>query len=120
MSRFSDKFKRREKRTRYNVKKLAYGRKRLSVFRSERHIYAQLIDDELGVTLCTASTLEKDFSGRAEKTSGISAASVVGELIAKKVLNLGIKEVVFDRGGYAYHGRVKALADNARNNGLLF
>lgn len=90
---------------------------RLNVFRSSKHIYAQLIDDVTGRTLCAASSLDKDFAaygGNAE------AAKKVGEAIAQKAVKLGISEVVFDRGGYIYHGRVKALAEGARDGGLKF
>jgi len=90
---------------------------RLSVFRSSKHIYAQLIDDVAGKTLCAASTVEKDFEGA---TGNAEAAAKVGKLVAEKALKLGIEEVVFDRGGYIYHGRVKALADAAREAGLKF
>lgn len=93
------------------------GRPRLNVFRSARHIYAQLIDDAKGVTLCSASTLDKDFSGA---TGNAEAAKKVGEAVAQKAKKLGFTEVVFDRGGFIYHGRVKALADGAREAGLKF
>lgn len=93
-------------------------RPRLNVFRSNKHIYAQLIDDTKGVTLLSASTLDKEFN--LESTGNIEAAQKVGELIAKRALEKGYKAVVFDRGGYLYHGRVKALADAARENGLEF
>jgi large subunit ribosomal protein L18 len=90
-------------------------RPRLDVFRSSRHIYAQIIDDEAGVTLVSASTMDKDFT---EYGGNIDAAKAVGEKIAKAALEKGITEVVFDRGGYIYHGRVKALAEGAREGGL--
>jgi len=93
-------------------------RPRLNVFRSNQHIYAQLIDDTKGVTLASASTLEKDLD--LESTKNIEAAKKVGELIAKRALEKGYKKVVFDRGGYLYHGRVKALAEAAREAGLEF
>lgn len=93
-------------------------RPRLNVYRSNKHIYAQLIDDVKGVTLASASTLDKDLN--LESTGNVEAASKVGELIAKRAIEKGIKSVVFDRGGYLYHGRVKALADAARENGLEF
>ncbi|MDR1365903.1 MAG: 50S ribosomal protein L18 [Holosporales bacterium] len=122
MSRFDEEFKRRERRVRYKVKKLAYGRNRLSVFRSQRHVYAQIIDDEKGVTLCSASTLCDEFSklNKSNKTSNVEAASSVGRLLAQRALGQGIRDVVFDRGGHAYHGRVKAFADAAREGGLVF
>ncbi|MEK3798969.1 50S ribosomal protein L18 [Peribacillus sp. FSL H8-0477] len=95
------------------------ARPRLNVFRSNKHIYAQLIDDANGVTLASASTLDKEIS--TETTSNnAEAAQKVGELIAKRAGEKGIKAVVFDRGGYLFHGRVKALADAARENGLEF
>lgn len=94
------------------------ARPRLNVFRSSKHIYAQLIDDVNGVTLASASTLDKEIG--LESTSNVDAAVKVGELVAKRAVEKGIKAVVFDRGGYLYHGRVKALADSARENGLEF
>jgi large subunit ribosomal protein L18 len=95
------------------------GKPRFSVFRSERHIYVQIIDDSCGRTLCAASSVDKEF--RAEgKTSNREAAGRIGAVIAKKALACGIKDVVFDRGGYKYHGRVQALAEGAREGGLLF
>lgn len=90
---------------------------RLNVFRSAKHIYAQLIDDVNGVTICSASSLSKDFEGNGGNKEG---AKKVGELIAKHAAEKGISEVVFDRGGYLYHGRVKDLADGAREGGLKF
>ena len=93
-------------------------RPRLNVFRSNKYIYAQLIDDTNGVTLASASSMDKDFSG--DVTGNVDAASKVGETIAKKATEKGLKSVVFDRGGYLYHGRVKALAEAARENGLQF
>lgn len=92
-------------------------RPRLCVFRSENHIYAQIIDDIKGVTLVSASTLDKGFEG---STGNIEAAEKVGKTIAEKAVKAGISEVVFDRGGYIFHGRVKALADGARAGGLKF
>jgi large subunit ribosomal protein L18 len=88
------------------------------VFRSSKHIYAQLIDDVSGVTLASASTLDKEIG--LESTGNVDAAVKVGELVAKRAVEKGVKAVVFDRGGYLYHGRVKALADAARENGLEF
>mgnify|MGYP000812211276 FL=1 len=90
-------------------------RPRLDVFRSNMHIYAQIIDDEQGVTLVSASTMDKDFNGFG---GNVEAAAEIGKKIAAKALEKGITEVVFDRGGYVYHGRVKALADGAREGGL--
>ena len=94
------------------------ARPRLNVFRSNKNVYAQLIDDVNGVTLASASTLDKDFG--LESTSNLEAAQKVGELVAKRAVEKGISSIVFDRGGYLYHGRVKALADAARENGLEF
>lgn len=93
---------------------------RLAVFRSNKHIYAQVIDDTIGNTIVSASTMETDVKNKIEKTSDIEAAKVVGAAIAKKALDKGINTVVFDRGGYVYHGKVKALADAAREAGLQF
>ena len=92
-------------------------RPRLSVFRSESNIYAQIIDDVAGNTLCSASTVEKDFEGNG---GNVEAAKKIGETIAKRALEKGIENVVFDRGGYIYHGRVAALAEGAREGGLKF
>ncbi|MEK3889013.1 50S ribosomal protein L18 [Bacillus sp. FSL K6-3431] len=93
-------------------------RPRLNVYRSNKNIYAQLIDDENGVTLANASTLDKEVN--IESAGNVEAAQKVGELIAKRAVEKGLKSVVFDRGGYLYHGRVKALADAAREHGLEF
>ena len=95
-------------------------RPRLAVFRSNQHIYAQIIDDTVGNTLVSASTLQKDVKAELEKTSNVEAAAYVGTVIAKKALEKGITTVVFDRGGYIFHGKVKALADAAREAGLEF
>lgn len=111
---------RRERRVRYALRTKAAGRVRLSVFRSGKHIYAQLIDDSKGVTLAAASTLDKDVKGKVKSASTVEAAKTVGELIAKRAKDANVKEVVFDRGGYLFHGRVKALADAAREHGLSF
>jgi large subunit ribosomal protein L18 len=107
---------RRAERVRLRLKKMGSGRPRLSVFRSAKNIYAQVIDDARGVTLAHASTLEEKSAKGADK----DAAARVGALIAKRALDKGVTEVVFDRGGYIYHGRVKALADAAREAGLSF
>ncbi|MBO4380618.1 MAG: 50S ribosomal protein L18 [Clostridia bacterium] len=96
------------------------SRPRLCVYRSTNHIYAQLIDDVKGNTLCAASTLEKDVAAKVKDLSKSDAAKVVGKAVAEKALKLGIKEVVFDRGGYLYTGRVQALAEGAREAGLEF
>ncbi len=95
-------------------------RPRLAVFRSEKHMYAQLIDDEAGHTLAAANTLQKEVKDQLEKTDNVEAAACVGKVIAQKALDQGIKEVVFDRGGFIYQGKVKALADAAREAGLEF
>ena len=110
----------RAKKIRYQLKRRANGRPRLSVFRSSNNIYAQLIDDKDGVTLVSASTLEKDFAGDKKCKRNIDMAKKIGELIAKRLLAKNIQEVVFDRGSYLYHGRMKAVADAARENGLKF
>ena len=93
-------------------------RPRLAVFRSNNHMYAQIIDDTVGNTLVSASTLEKEIKAELEKTNNVDAAAYLGTVIAKRAIEKGIKEVVFDRGGYVYHGRFKALADGAREGGL--
>ena len=111
-------FKRRKSRTRYSLSQKSVGRPRLSIFRSGKHIYAQVIDDVAGITLASASTNEKE--GKPSKTYNVDAAGAVGKKIAERAIAKGVKEVVFDRGGYIYHGRVKALADAAREAGLDF
>lgn len=108
----------RAQRTRTRLRKLANGRPRLSVFRSDKNIYAQVIDDAAGATLAHASSLEGGKS--AQKGSDKEAAARVGKLVAERALEKGVKAVVFDRGGYLYHGRIKALADAAREAGLNF
>jgi large subunit ribosomal protein L18 len=109
---------RRAERNRIRLRKLANGRPRLSVFRSDKNIYAQVIDDANGVTIASASSLEGG-EGRA-KGSDVDAAARIGALVAQRAIEKGVKDVVFDRGGYIYHGRVKALADAAREAGLNF
>jgi large subunit ribosomal protein L18 len=113
-----DLFGRRKARTRFKLTSHAYGRPRLSVFRSGKHIYAQIIDDRAQATIVAASTNEKE--GKAPKTWNKDAATGVGKKIAERALAKGVKQVVFDRGGYIYHGRIKALADAAREGGLEF
>ena len=93
---------------------------RLAVFRSNNHMYAQIIDDVAGNTLVAASTLHKDVKANLEKTNNVEAAAALGKVIAEKALEKGIKEVVFDRGGFVYHGKIQALADAAREAGLEF
>ena len=109
--------KRRQNRVRKALKARSANKCRLSVFRSSKHIYAQIIDDVSGKTIVSASSFSKDFK---EKGSDISGASKVGILIGEKGVNAGVKDVFFDRGKYRYHGRVKALADGAREAGLIF
>jgi len=111
---------RRKARVRRVLKKRAGGRPRLSVYRSSMHIYAQVIDDAKGRTLATASTLEKDLKSKLKTGSDKEAAAAVGKLVADRAIKAGIKEVIFDRGSYLFHGRVKALADAAREGGLSF
>jgi large subunit ribosomal protein L18 len=113
-------FKRRQMRNRAQLRRKANGRPRLSVFRSSKHIYAQVIDDAEGRTLVAASSLDKDLKGRIKTGADKSAAEEVGSLVAERAKAAGLAEVVFDRGGYIYHGRVKALADAARDAGLKF
>jgi large subunit ribosomal protein L18 len=114
-------FERRKTRNRRNLLRVALGKRpRLSVYRSGRHIYAQVIDDAQGRTLAAASTLEKDVKGRLKTGADRSAATEVGKLVAERAKAAGVTAVVFDRGGYLYHGRVKALADAAREGGLEF
>ena len=111
---------RRKATVRRAIKLAATGRARLSVFRSSKHIYAQVIDDVKGVTLAAASSLEKDMRGGLKTGANVEAAKAVGKLVAQRALEKGVKDVVFDRGGYLFHGRVKALADAAREGGLNF
>ena len=122
MSRLSDRTARRTATIRRKVKLATTrnGRARLSVFRSSQHIYAQLIDDDKGVTLASASTIEKPVREGGKTGANIAAAKAVGKLIAERAKEKGIKDVVFDRGSYLYHGRIKALADAAREGGLNF
>ena len=111
---------RRKARVRKVLKARAFGRPRLSVFRSDKNIYAQIIDDTTGRTLAAASTLEKDVRATHPNGSKKEAAAVVGKRIAEKAKAAGVTEVAFDRAGFSYHGRVKALADAAREGGLKF
>ncbi len=113
-------FERRKRRTRQSIKEKGNGRIRLSVFRSGKNIYVQVIDDLNGVTLAAASTLDKELKGNLKTGADKEAAAAVGKLIAERAKAAGITEVVFDRGGYMFHGRVKALADAAREGGLSF
>jgi large subunit ribosomal protein L18 len=116
----AERFLRRRKRNRVALRKVNRGRVRLSVFRSGKHIYAQVIDDEAGRTLAAASTLEKDLRSKLKTGSDRAAAEAVGQLIADRAKAAGVEAIVFDRGGYRYHGRLKALADSARAAGLEF
>jgi large subunit ribosomal protein L18 len=120
MSTLTQLFDRRKARVRRSLRASAGTRPRLSVHRSSKHIYAQVIDDAQGKTVAAASTLEKDVKGSLKTGADKAAAAAVGKLVAERATKAGIKEVVFDRGGYLYHGRVKALADAAREGGLSF
>ena len=110
----------RKQRTRSQIHKQSRGRPRLSVFRSNKHIYAQLIDDVSGVTVAAASSIDKDLKGKLKTGADRAAAEAVGTLIAARAKAAGLEKVVFDRGSYLYHGRIKALAAAAREAGLSF
>ena len=112
-------FERRQLRVRRSLKARA-DRPRLSVFRSSQHIYAQIIDDKAGKTLVAASSIEKDLRTGLKTGADKAAAAAVGKLVAERALKAGVTKVVFDRGGYLFHGRIKALADAAREGGLTF
>lgn len=118
MSSGETKFNKRKRRVRYSIKQKSSGKMRLSVHRTGQHIYAQIIDDFSSVTIACASTLDKDFDG--VKTANSDAAFKVGEMIARKAMAAELSSIVFDRGGFLFHGRVKAVADGARNAGLSF
>ena len=120
MTKLSDRIERRQARVRGTLARAAHGRKRLSVFRSSKHIYAQVIDDDRAITVASASSIEKASREGLKTGASVDAAKAVGKLIAERAKEKGIKDVVFDRGGYLYHGRVKALADAAREGGLSF
>jgi large subunit ribosomal protein L18 len=111
---------RRRQRVRHALKAVAKDRPRLSVFRSSKHIYAQIIDDGSGRTLAAASSLEKDLRSSLKTGADRAAATAVGKLIAERAAKAGLGDIVFDRGGYRFHGRIKALADAAREGGLKF
>jgi large subunit ribosomal protein L18 len=113
-------YERRRQRTRTQIRRKSKGRPRLSVFRSSKHIYAQVIDDARGVTLAAASSLEKELKAQLKTGADKDAAVAVGRLVAERAKAAGLSDVVFDRGGYIYHGRVKALAEAAREGGLSF
>jgi large subunit ribosomal protein L18 len=120
MSANQDLRQRRRERLRYQLRQKSGGRLRLSVFRSGKHIYAQVIDDVAGRTLAAASSLDKDLKAELKTGADKDAAAAVGKLVAARAVAAGVKEVVFDRGAYLYHGRVKALAEAAREGGLAF
>lgn len=120
MSAVKSSFERRKARVRRTLRRVANGRPRLSVHRSGQHIYAQIICDRSGKTLASASSIEKDLRGKIKNGGNKQAAEEIGSLIAERGKAAGIEEVIFDRGGYIYHGRIKALADAARDNGLKF
>ena len=111
---------RRKARVRRAIRKAANGRPRLSVHRSSKQIYAQIIDDERGHTVASASTLEKDMRGKLKTGATVDAATEIGKLVAERAKAAGVTKVIFDRSGYIYHGRVKALAEAAREGGLEF
>ena len=113
-------FRRRRERTRFKLRQAAKGRKRLSVFRASRHIYAQIIDDLAGRTLAAASSLDAGLKPGLKTGADTAAAKAVGQLLAERAKAAGIERVIFDRGAYLYHGRIKALADAAREGGLDF
>ena len=120
MATLADRTARRTAKVRRNVRRSAGDRARLSVFRSSKHIYAQVIDDSQGGTIASASSLEKDMRTTMKTGANIEAAKAVGKRLAERAVAKGVNEVVFDRGGHLYHGRVKALADAAREGGLKF
>jgi large subunit ribosomal protein L18 len=120
MATVKDRTLRRRASVRRTVKAAGRGRARLSVHRSGKHIYAQVIDDVKGATLASASTLEKDLRASLKTGANVDAAKVVGKLVAERAIKNGVETVVFDRGSYLYHGRIKALADAARESGLKF
>ena len=113
-------FERRKRRTRHRLRKVERLKPRLSIFRSGKHIYAQVIDDLAGRTVAAASTLDKDIRDGVKTGANRNAAAQVGKVIAERAKSVGVETVVFDRGGYLYHGRVKALGDAAREAGLNF
>ncbi len=115
-----DMHARRTRRVRSAIRRKSKDRPRLSVFRSSKHIYAQILDDDQGRTLAAASSIDKALKGKLAKGTDKAAATEVGKLIAERASAAGVKDVVFDRGGYLYHGRVKALAEAAREGGLSF
>lgn len=115
-----ENLRRRASRVRRSLKKVANGRPRLSVHRSSKNIYAQIIDDEAGRTLAAASSLDANLRGTLKTGADTAAAAAVGKLVAERAKEAGVTDVVFDRGAFIYHGRIKALADSAREGGLNF
>jgi large subunit ribosomal protein L18 len=120
MANVNQLFEQRQQRVRWAIRQKAVDRPRLSVFRSSMHIYAQIIDDASGTTVAAASTLDKELKGKLKTGANLDAAKEVGKLIASRAVAKGVRNVAFDRGGYKYHGRIKALADAAREGGLAF
>jgi large subunit ribosomal protein L18 len=120
MSKPKDLVVRRQRRVRSQIRRKSSGRPRLTVFRSSKHIYAQVVDDSRGATVAAASSVDHDLKGKIKTGADKAAAVEVGKLIASRAIAAGITEVVFDRGAYMFHGRVKALADAAREGGLQF
>jgi large subunit ribosomal protein L18 len=120
MTKSNNSIEKRRQRVRRSLKKAANGRPRLSVFRSNKQIYAQIIDDVNGQTVASASTLEKDLRDKVSNGGNKAAAEEVGKLIADRAKKAGVEDVIFDRGSYLFHGRVKALAEAAREGGLKF
>ncbi|WP_183189299.1 MULTISPECIES: 50S ribosomal protein L18 [Ancylobacter] len=120
MAQYKDATERRKARVRRALRATANGRPRLSVHRSSKHIYAQIIDDARGVTIAAASSLEKDLRDSLKTGADVAAAQAIGKLVAERAVAAGVKDVVFDRGAFIYHGRVKALAEAAREGGLNF
>lgn len=120
MSALETTFERRERRVRFALRRLGKGRPRLTVFKSNKQIYAQLIDDSKGVTIAAASTIDTEIKAKIKTGANKESAMLVGKLLAQRALKHKVTDVVFDRGGYMFHGRVKALADAAREAGLKF
>ena len=120
MANSKEKFVKRQARVRKTLKQYSGGRLRLSIHRSSEHIYAQVIDDAKGTTIAAASTMEKSLKGALKTGADKAAAAAVGKLVAERAVKAGVKEDVFDRGGFLFHWRVKALADAAREGGLKF
>jgi len=115
-----ERYQFRKDRTRKNLQANAFTRPRLSVYRSTKYLYAQVVDDAKGLTLAAASSIDKELKGKVKSGKSLDTAKVVGALVAKRAIEKGVKEVCFDRGGRIFHGRVKALAEAAREAGLKF